>query len=252
MMLPNKQSYNKNWTDQENADLAKIVVELVNSGLKFKDAYKVAATTLGRTEYSVQKQWCRNLREEHSSKITKKSNNAAENIPKKENIVNINHSGIESGSLEEAEQIAKAHTPVDTKVDDAPTLTDAMSFLQNQLVNSGLVKKSTNTSNDIANATNIANKAYDGRAKATPKKGTTQLAALRKSIETFESEQFRVLNSGKEGLEYIVINNEEDKGYLVKVDGEKVVSCNCPHYVYRNVTCKHILKIAFDKNLEVY
>lgn len=91
-----------------------------------------------------------------------------------------------------------------------------------------------------------------------PKKQLTQLEMLINSIKTFESENFKVINSGKGGNEFIVINNEEDFGYLVTTEDTKVTNCNCPNRHYRtssngkSVICKHMIKVALEKGLDIF
>lgn len=270
-MMQNKTFNKKNWSQQESEKLADTIVELVNEGHSFNEAFKVASEDLNRSEYAVKKHWSSKLRENYISKIAKNDNPQQMNfdevlVPTKKNVVNINESGILTGSIEEAERIAKSNknSRKEPVIEGITSYTDAFNLLfesDSQIKNTpetiesakNLYETIQNLQLAHKNVADVSTKVpYQGREKVTPKQGTTKLAALRKSIETLESENFKILNSGKDGFEYIVINNEEDKGYLVKVDGDKVVSCNCPHHEYRGAICKHLLKVAFDKNLEVF
>lgn len=226
---------NQIWTTTENKQLGEMIVELVNKGMKFVEAYAEAANIFNRSMNAVECQW-RNLKKDYASKINPKNKKSKQPI-------NITQNGV----------VVAALSTEQTKVEGSE-INSVKNALQNLREASN--KNVSENKNPITSDQNIK-LAYDGRKKENPIQGTTKLSTLRKSIETFESEKFKVLNSGKKGLEYIVINHEEDKGYLVKVDDEKVVSCNCPHHQYRKidgqgVICKHMLKIAFDRNLEVF
>lgn len=87
---------------------------------------------------------------------------------------------------------------------------------------------------------------------ATIKTTQTQFEALVNSIKSAEKENLKVLDSGKGGTEFIVINDEGEAGYLVTSENGKITSCNCPNHQFRQVTCKHMVKVALGKKLEVF
>lgn len=236
----------KSWTTQDNILLAETIVKVVNSGKTFSDAYREAGKLLGRSPFACEKQWRDKLKSKYISQIKKstaatkklktnpKSNSNTNPIPKPINMnetltVNEVLQSIFSQNLTSNELVEKI-VNLSQKNKDFQRLTKP------------LVSTTENEQKDL----------YDSRKKVSPVNGATKLAMLCKSLETFKSENFKILKSGKDGYEYIVINNEEDYGYLVKVDGDKVVGCNCPHHYYRGAICKHMLKVAFDKNLEVF
>lgn len=87
---------------------------------------------------------------------------------------------------------------------------------------------------------------------ATVKTTQTKLEALINSINVANKEGLKVLDSGKGGIEFVVINNEGEAGYLVTTENNKVTSCNCPNHQFRQVVCKHMIKVALNKKLEVF
>lgn len=87
---------------------------------------------------------------------------------------------------------------------------------------------------------------------ANTKTTQTQFEALVNSIKRSEKENLKILDSGKGGTEYIVVNNEGEAGYLVTSAEGKIVDCNCPNHQLRGVVCKHIVKVALAKKLEVF
>ncbi|AEO93544.1 gp285 [Bacillus phage G] len=223
---------NKTWTQKELEKMLELMNKFIDAGLGMREAYKRTGTLLNRSHRGVEQQW-HNLKNKKNT-IQKKSP--------------VSKATTANG--------AKTGTPIErfgVKPTAAETIKSVIEHLQKLQESPKIVPAQvSNVPSNEAEVTENIKKPYDGRSEVAPKKGTTKLAALRKSIETFESESFRILDSGKDGLEYIVINHEEDKGYLVKVDAEKVVDCNCPHHQFRGAICKHILKVAFEKNLEVF
>lgn len=215
------------WTKQEEEKLAAIIISSVNGGKTYKSAFYEASKILGRTQYSVESHWHKNVKSKKHTQL----------------VLDVSTDEKTNSEFSAAKEVDK-------------TKEDEKDIIIKENTNEKVLKELQKSRNAVEtkNENNDTNKKtyYEGRKKAVPINGVTKLDALRKSIETFESEDFKVLDSGKEGLEYIVINNEGDKGYLVKVDADKVVECNCPHHQYRGAICKHQLKVAFEKNLEVF
>lgn len=46
--------------------------------------------------------------------------------------------------------------------------------------------------------------------------------------------------------DYIVSNLDHNTSYIVSTEGEFVISCDCPHHIYRQVNCKHMTKVAIE------
>lgn len=115
------------------------------------------------------------------------------------------------------------------------------SFTIDSFQNRGLKEpnKNNQTKQTLVNSNSIKNQ-------------QTQLQMLLNSVKVAEKEKLTVVNSGKGGSEFIVLNNEGDFGYLVSTVNGKVTSCNCPHNTFRGASCKHMLKVALDKNLEIF
>jgi hypothetical protein len=83
-----------------------------------------------------------------------------------------------------------------------------------------------------------------------------QITMLKESIERAENEKFIIYNCGgvqenKQIKQYVIINDDNQNAYNVTVEGSKVIKCDCPHHTYRNSVCKHMIKIAMEKNLEI-
>lgn len=269
-MIPNnKSTKRKSWTAIENETLGRVVVESVNSGSTFTQAYVKVSEQLDRTPYAIEQQWRTVVKPHFVDQINKSSNKveAKNETPNEEvtqdtasSVVENILSGIQEAAKNDAQSLFNLFTNIKPEKDVMQTIIQSLGSTPFDLF-----KMASNTFTELESSLKAEEEksaqtqkpAYEGREKAAPKDGTTRLAALRKSIETFESENFKIMNSGKDGLEYVVINNEEDKAYLVKVDAEKVVECNCPHHQFRKidgkgVICKHMLKVAMDKNLEVF
>lgn len=66
-----------------------------------------------------------------------------------------------------------------------------------------------------------------------------------------EREDMTILKNGDPNTKgYIVVHN--GVGYVVKTDiNGEVAGCTCPHHTYRNVICKHMIKVALKNGLSV-
>lgn len=42
---------------------------------------------------------------------------------------------------------------------------------------------------------------------------------------------------------YLVTSSKKDKVYEVTLVDSGIGACECPHFTYRNVQCKHIIKV---------
>jgi hypothetical protein len=62
------------------------------------------------------------------------------------------------------------------------------------------------------------------------------------SYQRAEDEYLIVDQTGEE--EYEVTNVGHCTMYHVTLVNDCVVSCDCPHHIYRGVPCKHIIKVA--------
>jgi hypothetical protein len=64
-------------------------------------------------------------------------------------------------------------------------------------------------------------------------------------------EEMTVLKNGDPNTNgFIVVHN--DIGYVVRTDRNgEVASCTCPHHTFRNVICKHMIKVALENGLSV-
>lgn len=51
--------------------------------------------------------------------------------------------------------------------------------------------------------------------------------------------------------QYLVINFEHQSIYHVDTDNEKVLSCDCAHYTYRNIICKHMMKVSIETGKQI-
>ena len=73
---------------------------------------------------------------------------------------------------------------------------------------------------------------------------------LVKSINKARKEDVTIVNSGNPfAKDFVVIHG--DKAYTVETDGKVVLSCNCPHHVFRGAICKHMIKVSFEKNMDI-
>ena len=81
-----------------------------------------------------------------------------------------------------------------------------------------------------------------------------QIEMLKNSIAKAEEEKFIIFESGAkvEGVNFVLINEGSQKAYNVTTDGEKVTGCDCPHHMFRHVPCKHMIKIAMEKDLNLF
>lgn len=70
------------------------------------------------------------------------------------------------------------------------------------------------------------------------------------AIERAQNEEMTIIKNGAPNSEdFIVING--DKGYNVEVENNQVIKCNCPHNHFRNVICKHMVKVSLTKHINI-
>lgn len=81
-----------------------------------------------------------------------------------------------------------------------------------------------------------------------------QITMIKESIERAEKETFIIYNCGgvSDNIKYAVINSDNQKAYIVTTEGTKVTACDCPHHTHRKVPCKHMVKIAAEKDLNLF
>ena len=77
-----------------------------------------------------------------------------------------------------------------------------------------------------------------------------RLEMISRSIKRAEESTFIIAEGGKKNT-YIVVNQETNKGYTIKVKGKRIVSCNCKHYEYRKLPCKHMFYLLSKTNLDL-
>jgi len=72
------------------------------------------------------------------------------------------------------------------------------------------------------------------------------------AINKAQSEKMTIVPSGTVGSEdFIVINSNSDKGYIVSVANEKITGCSCPQNLSANKICKHMIKVALEFNKDI-
>jgi hypothetical protein len=52
--------------------------------------------------------------------------------------------------------------------------------------------------------------------------------------------------------EYLVKNYTNNSSYIVEVDDNFIYNCSCPHHVYREVICKHMISVYYKTNKQIY
>ena len=68
------------------------------------------------------------------------------------------------------------------------------------------------------------------------------------SINRALTERMTIVKSGSND-NFVVIHNA--KAYVVQVEDNIITSCDCPNHKYRNVICKHMIKVSNRKKLLV-
>jgi hypothetical protein len=244
------------WQDSENKVLTAIVISSASQGKTYKEAYVEAAEVLNRSARACETQWQKHLKSKNRPKIN------LETVGKE--ITATPELGFDEPKkwVQRALQnLTKPTGPIDfqalaenlqKQIENAPDVQVELSvneFTKNLL--QSIKTPLDSVASNIYEAP-VADVSSTSKATKPAKPVQSKLKMLIKSVSTLESENLKVLNSGKGGTDYMVINNEEDFGYLVTTDGEKVTGCNCPHHVHRGAICKHMLKVAMEKNLEVF
>jgi hypothetical protein len=78
----------------------------------------------------------------------------------------------------------------------------------------------------------------------------TNLQHLQNAIERATNEEMVVVQNGEPGSTgFIVVNG--GKGYNVSVHENMVTRCSCPHNTFRNVICKHMVKVSMTQELNI-
>lgn len=78
----------------------------------------------------------------------------------------------------------------------------------------------------------------------------TNLKHLLNSYNRAEEEEMKIYkNNGVENQDFTVIN--DNRAYQIKVIENEIVSCDCPHCVYRKVICKHMIKVSLNYDLNI-
>lgn len=223
--------------------LSAIVISLVSQGKTYKQAYAEAAEILNRSARACETQWQKHLK--------------SKNKNVKINLETLGKNLLPELGFDEPKKWVQRALKKLKKPTDFIDFESLAKSLEGQLNAAIDIPAELDIVNEVSNVVKVQQIGTEGVVQAIPqtkpaKPVQSKLKMLIKSVAALESENLKVLNSGKGGTDYMVINNEEDFGYLVTTDGEKVTGCNCPHHVHRGAICKHMLKVAMDKNLEVF
>lgn len=209
----------KKWTKEEDLMFVPLFAYHLYLGFNKTESLEIVADMLGRTYDACENRWRKHLKFKYGETIKK--------IEQKE----IEFQGLFSKHPE----LFRDYFKLLTNIPEFHNYSEIEEFL------------------------NIINKKQNNETKNEKKQNTiqnsnqkTKLEYLLDAIKLCEKENFKIINSGKGGNQFIVINNEGDYGYLVTVENNLVKNCNCPHHQYRQAICKHMVKVAIDKKLELF
>lgn len=217
---------NKIWTEKDKEFAKAIIISYAKQGKQLQEAFNyiakkfgIKANTVKHRWYTVLKDTCleefEEAREYAEKTLLDQINTQQENVQEtKSKIANSSSKDYITGEL-----FAKKSTKV--------------SVDQNSTKDETIVKKVP-------------------LKQDKPEKPMTKLQMMVNSIKTMEEENLTVINSGQGGIDFIVINNEQDYGYIINTQENKVTNCNCAHRTHRDTVCKHMLKVALEKNLEIF
>lgn len=85
-----------------------------------------------------------------------------------------------------------------------------------------------------------------------PVKPKTALKQLALSIDLANNESLKVFDFGFGHKEFVVTDEKETIGYVVVTENKKVIGCQCSDRLKDGIICKHMVKVALDKDLEVF
>ena len=71
-----------------------------------------------------------------------------------------------------------------------------------------------------------------------------------KNEEERANQDFMLIGDDGKG-NYLVLNTNNKNIYQVTVENDKVISCECPHHIYRNCICKHMFYVCKTFGYEV-
>lgn len=220
---------NRTWTDEDKKFLISTAISYVKQGKTLQDSFNYTAKKLGVSPITVKYYWYMRLKDTCLEEFEE-----AREYAKKKLINQIALQSQYEGNEKTMSQVASS---------------SAKGYVTGKL----FTKKSSKLNSD-----HKLDDKDENIVKMTPLKQTkseesmTKLQMMVNLIKTMEEEDLIVINSGKGGIDFIVINNEQDFGYVINTQDNKVTKCNCSHHLHRDVICKHMLKVALEKNLEIF
>lgn len=81
----------------------------------------------------------------------------------------------------------------------------------------------------------------------------TNTQMLINSFDRAMMESLKVFRQGSVGSEqnFVVVNHESIDAYEVQVNNGVIQKCTCPHSTHRKAVCKHMIKVAMTKDMDI-
>lgn len=212
------------WTREQEMILVMTILDYVKKGEKIKDAIEAIALKIGKTPKSVSFHWSTKLRPKYLNELNKSYSlykTSKEDLSKDEQVSLVLENDVKGKNQDEPKKL----------------------FVVKQRDNAG--GSALNSKSQPNNSFSIPN---ENKTVSKTKTKNTKLQKLLEVSKEIQNEELSVLDSGAKGKDFVVIEN--DLAYIVVANEEKVVSCNCSKQI--DFVCKHMVKVALTKNLELF